>query len=205
MKSQVIQMPRVARSLAVIFFPMPFLFLGMPSWAQHRVSIQVRPGVAFATTRLADADLKTGYGIEGCVAYRMVPGIALYAGWGWNGFSAGQSFAGKDMDFEETGYAAGMQLFHPFSGDFPFDYFLKAELILKHIEVENPDVGVVSDSGHGAGFQVEAGLSFPVGDQWNVIPGVRYESLTRELPVAGVNYRSDLNYLSAGVTVSYTF
>ncbi|HEX8040548.1 MAG TPA: outer membrane beta-barrel protein [Chryseosolibacter sp.] len=205
MKKLVIKIHAVARPFVVVFFALMFLFMWMPSGAQHRVSIQVRPGASFATTRLADADLKTGYGLEGSVAYRVVPDIGLYAGWGWNGFSAGESFAGRNMDFEETGYAIGMQLFHPFSADLPFDYFLKAGLILKHIEVESPDAGVISDSGHGAGFQVEAGLSFPAGDQWNVIPGIKYESLTRELAVAGANYKSDLNYLSAGVTISYTF
>lgn len=205
MKKLVIKIHAVARPFVVVFFAVMFLFIWMPSGAQHRVSVQVRPGATFATTRLGDANLKTGYGIEGSVAYRMVPGIAVYAGWGWNGFSAGESFAGKDMDFQETGYAVGIQLVHPFSADLPFDYFLKAGLILRHIEVENPDAVVVADSGHGAGFQVEAGLSFPVGDQWNVIPGIKYESLTRELPIAGVHYKSDLNYLSAGVTVCYTF
>ncbi len=205
MKSPVIRLHPAGRSFPVLFFALISFVLSTPLMGQHRVSIQLRPGVSFATTRLGDADLKTGYGIDGAIGYRIVPDIALYAGWGWNKFSAAQSFAGTDMDFEETGYAAGMQLFHPFSNDLPFDYFLKAGVILKHIEVESAEAEIISDSGHGAGFQVEAGLSFQAGDHWNIIPGVKYESLTRDIRISGISHKSDLNYLSAGLNVCYTF
>jgi hypothetical protein len=71
--------------------------------AQARWSIELRGGAAFATRTLASTELEDGIGLEGTVAYRFMPHAAAYAGWDWLHFSSDHSFAGSDMDFEETG------------------------------------------------------------------------------------------------------
>jgi hypothetical protein len=173
--------------------------------AQHRLSVQFRPGVSFATTDLGDANLKTGGGFEFAAAYRFMPHVSLYAGWGWNRFASDASFAGPKNDFEETGYVLGLQFIHPFYQKFPFDYFLKAGAISNHIEVENSDGEIFADSGHGFGFQVETGLSFSLSDSWRITPGIKYQSLSRDLKISERIYRVDLNYLSVGATIAKTF
>lgn len=170
--------------------------------AQDRFGIQLRPGVSFATTGLGDPNLKTGFGFEFSATYRFMPHVSVYTGWGWNRFSSDQSFAGTDTDFEETGYVFGLQFLHPFHKDLPFDYFLKAGAIYNHIEAENADGEIFADSGHGFGFQVETGLSFSISDSWRITPGIKYQTLLGDLGIEGVNYSVNLNYLSAGVTVS---
>jgi opacity protein-like surface antigen len=173
--------------------------------AQDRFSVQFRPGVSFATTDLGDANLKTGLGFEFSAAYRFMPHVSAYAGWGWTRFSSGESFAGADTDFEETGYIFGLQFLHPFHNNSPFEYFLKAGGTYNHIEAENPEGVIFADSGHGFGFQVETGLSFSLNESWRLTPGIKYQSLSRNLTMGEVAYSVNLNYLSIGATISKTF
>jgi hypothetical protein len=173
--------------------------------AQDRFSLQVRPAVAFPISDLGDANLKTGFGFEGSMAYRFMPHTSAYAGWGWNKFSADQSFAGPNADFEETGYVFGLQFMHPFLRDSPFDYFVRAGVIVNHIEIEDAEGEIIADSGHGPGFQVETGLSFSLGDKWRLVPGIKYQSLSRDLELEGVSYPVDLNYFSLGLSVVRSF
>lgn len=76
--------------------------------AQSPFSWEIRAGVDFATQDVGDADLNTGFGFEGTLAYHFMPHLSAYAGWGWHRFSADDSFAGSSTDFEETGYTFGL-------------------------------------------------------------------------------------------------
>ena len=172
--------------------------------AQDRFSLHFRPGVSFTVKDPGEADLETGFGFEGSMAYRFMPHLSVYAGWGWNRFKANDSFAGDQMDFEETGYSFGLQFVHPFF-KLPFDYFVRAGLVTKHIELEDPDGNILSDSGHDPGFQAEAGFSFKISERMYLIPGIKYQALATEIPYELVNYPFDLNYLSLGVRLALTF
>ena len=173
--------------------------------AQDRFSVQVRPEVSFATTEFCDANFKNGFGFEVNFTYRFMPYVSVYTGWGWNKFSVDQSFVGTNGDFEETGYACGLQFIHPFHENLSFDYFLKAGAIYNHIEVENSDGVIVADSGHGFGFQVETGLSFSLNDKLKPIPGIKYQTLERGIGFEGTSYIVDLNYLSVGLNLLRVF
>jgi opacity protein-like surface antigen len=173
-----------------VVFSMALMMAVLESSAQeHRFGFQIRPGVSFPTTERDDTNLKTGFGFEFTGTYRFMPHVSAYAGWGWNRFSSDRSFAGLDMDFEETGYAIGLMFLHPFPNDLPFAYFLKAGAIYNHVKVEDSTAEIVSDSGHGFGFQVETGLSFSVSDSWHLTPGIKYQTLSRDLPMERSGYR----------------
>jgi long-subunit fatty acid transport protein len=175
------------------------------TFAQDRWSLEVRPGANFATKKLGDANLKTGYGIEGTVAYRFMPHLALYAGWSWNRFaSSDQSFAGTNMDFEETGYTYGLQFVHPI-GQSKINVLARAGGLANHIEVENSDGKIISDSGHGFGWQAEGGVSIPLGEKFRILPSIRYRSLSRDLKIVDRTTSVDLNCLSVGVGFSWVF
>ncbi len=178
--------------------------LSLAAQAQNRWSIELRPGVNFATTDLGDANLKTGFGAEATIAYRFLPHLGLYAGWSWNRFNGGQSFAGNEADFEETGYTYGLQFIHPIN-DSKISYLIRAGGLWNHIEVEATDGGRVADSGHGFGWQVEAGLVLPLGDRWRIQPEVRYRSLARDLTVGSVTNAVNLNYVSVGLGIVHAF
>ncbi len=172
--------------------------------AQKKWSFELKPGVNFPTKDLHDAKLKTGFGFEGVLAYRFMPHLAAYAGWSWNKFNADKSFAGNDTDFEETGYSFGLQFIHPISNS-NISYLIKAGGIYNHIETENSAGNIINDTGHGLGWQAGAGVSIPLGNRWNLIPEVSYRSLSRDIKIGNEKIPVDLNYVSAGLGISYTF
>ena len=172
--------------------------------SQDRWSLEFRPGVDFATKNIADADLGTGFGFEGAIAYRFMPHLAAYAGWSWNHFAVDKSFAGPDAGFEETGYTFGFQFIHPI-GETSLSYLIRLGGTYNHIEIENNDGDIIIDSGHGLGWQAEAGLSIPLSERFSLLPTVRYRSLNRDIKIENFSTAVDLNYLSAGVGLSWSF
>jgi len=172
--------------------------------AQNYWSVELRNGASFATKDLGDANPGTGFGFEGTIAYRFMPHLAVYAGWGWNKFSADNSFAGANMDFEETGYTFGFQFIHPI-GESNISYLVRLGGIANHIEIENPDGKIISDSGHGLGWQAGAGIVIPVFDRLNLLPSVRYRSLSRDIQIGNTVTSVDQNYVSVGVGLSWSF
>lgn len=98
--------------LLSIVFITQFVLLNQ-TYAQNKWSLEFRPAVDYATEDIADADLGLGFGAELTIAYRFMPHVSAYAGWGYNNFAVDQSFAGTDASFEETGYTFGFQFIHP--------------------------------------------------------------------------------------------
>lgn len=172
--------------------------------AQNRWGAEFRSGVDFTTKDIADADLKTGFGFEGTVSYRFMPHLAAYAGWSWNHFSADNSFAGTDAGFEETGYTFGLQFAHPI-GKSDISYLVRAGGTYNHIEIENKDGEIIIDSGHGLGWQAEAGFMIHLSENFSLLPSVRYRSLSRNIKVENVNTSVDLDYVSVGVGLTWSF
>lgn len=172
--------------------------------AQDKWSLEFRLGANYATQDIADADLGLGFGGELTIAYRFMPHLAAYAGWSYNNFAVDQSFAGSDANFEETGYTFGFQFIHPI-GESGIKYLARIGGTYNHIEIENNDGDIIIDSGHGLGWQAEAGLVIPLSEKFSLMPSVRYRSLNREIEIENINTSVNLNYLSVGVGLSWSF
>lgn len=173
-------------------------------YAQNKWSFELKPGANFATKDLGDANLQTGFGFEGAFAYKFIPHLAAYAGWSWNRFSANQSFAGSNMDFEETGYCFGLQFIHPLPNS-NISYMIKAGGTYNHIETENSSGKIINDTGHGFGWEAGGGITILIGKRWLLIPEVRYRSLSRDIKIGDGTTPVDLNYISTGIGISYSF
>jgi Outer membrane protein beta-barrel domain len=171
--------------------------------AQKKISFEIRPGVNFTTTNLGNASLKTGFGFEGAFAYKFMPHLAAYAGWSWNKFDAAKSFAGNDVNFEETGYTFGLQYTHPVE-NLQIGYMIKGGGTYNHIETENSEGKIINDTGHGLGWQLGAGVTIPVGYRCVFIPELRYRSLSRDINIGETKTPVDLNYISAGLGFSFS-
>jgi hypothetical protein len=171
---------------------------------QDKLSVELRPGFNFATKDISDADLQIGFGFEGTIAYKIMPHLAAYTGWSWNHFGADKSFAGTDVCFEETGYSFGLKFIHPI-GQYDINYFISAGGTYNHIEIENKDGDIIIDSGHGFGWQTEAGLLIPLSEKFSLLPSVRYRSLSRDVEIEKVNTSLQLDYISVGVGLSWSF
>ncbi|MCF8378433.1 MAG: porin family protein [Bacteroidales bacterium] len=191
----------------VIIALVTMVMLNMNSFAQEnnkRFGFELNGGASKATSKLSDASLNIGYGFEGILHYRFMPHTGLYAGWGWNKFSSDDTFAGKDMDFEETGYIFGLQFKHPI-GSSPVSFMLRAGGLYNHIELENTDGEIVEDSGHGFGMQFAGGIDVPLGKNWSVAPGLKFNSLNRSMDHNNESRELNLNYLSLRVGIVKKF
>jgi hypothetical protein len=193
-------MKKLVLSTAVLIM----LLLFNQSIAQDKWSLELRPGFNYATKDISDADLGVGFGSELTIAYRFMPHLAAYAGWSYNNFAVDQSFAGADASFEETGYTFGLQFIHPI-GESDISYLIRAGGTYNHIEIENNDGDIIIDSGHGLGWQAEAGLVIPLSEKFSLLPSLRYRSLNRDIEIENVSTSVDLNYLSVGVGLSWSF
>lgn len=103
---------------------------------QDRWRFEITGGAAFPTEDAGDASLGSGFGFEGTVGYRVQPHLWACAGWDWHRFTGEASFAGADNDFEETGYALGLQFEHPIGRSEQFALRLRAGGTYNHVEVE---------------------------------------------------------------------
>lgn len=169
-----------------------------------RFGFELSGGASFATTQLNGANLNTGLGFEGIFHYRFMPYTGIYAGWGWNRFGADDSFAGKDVCFEETGYVLGVQFKHPI-GNSPLSYFVRAGALYNHIETENAQGDIINNTGHGWGWQLAAGVDVPLGKNWSLTPGLKFNSLSRDLDIEGATNQLDYRYISVRMGILKRF
>ena len=192
------------KHVQTVIIALGILFASHSVEARDNWSLEIRSGIAFTTQDMGDADLGTGFGFEGTIAYRFMPHLAAYGGWDWYHFSADQSFAVADVDVEETGYAFGLQFIHPL-GESSLAYFIRAGGTLNHIEIENNEGDIVADSKQGLGWEIGAGMVCSLGDCWNLSPGVRYRFLSRDLEIGDSSTPVDLTYLAVEMGLSRSF
>ena len=171
---------------------------------EKRFGVEINGDVSFAISEVSGAKLNTGLGFETILLYRFMPFTSVYGGWGWNNFNADQSFAGSDVDFEETGYILGLQFKHPI-GSSPVSYFARAGLLYNHIETENNEGEIVSDSGHGVGWQVAGGIEVEMGKNWYLAPGLKYNNLSGETKFEGNNYDFEHRYVALRIGIVKRF
>lgn len=181
--------------------------LTLTSYSQERekkFGFELSGGPSIATREMDESKLEKGFGFEGILHYRFMPHTGVYAGWGWNKFSAENSFAGNNADFEETGYVIGLQFKHPVEG-FLSSYYLRAGALYNHIEIENDNGDIIADTGHQPGFQLAAGVDIPLGSNWSLSPGVKYNALSAETTLEGLNIQMDYHYLSVRIGILKSF
>lgn len=193
-----------AKVLAVIFFVAVMFATALAQEGEKRFGIELNGEVAFVSSDLAGSSLNAGLGFETIFQYRFIPFTSVYGGWGWNHFNANESFAGPDIDFEQTGYILGLQFKHSIK-DSPVSYFVRTGLLYSHIEIENNAGDIISDTGHGVGFQVAGGIEVSMGKNWSMAPGIKYNSLKGEAEIEGENYQLDHRYVSARIGVIKRF
>ena len=177
---------------------------GFAQEKEKRFGFEVSGGASFATSDLGGANLQLGFGGEGIFHYRFMPHLGVYAGWGYNAFSAENSFAGNEIDFEETGYVFGLQFKHPI-GISPVSYYVRAGALYNHIELENTDGKIIGDTGHGFGWQAAGGVDIPLGRNWSLTPGVKFNSLSGDVNMEGTTTQLDLNYIQVRVGILKKF
>jgi hypothetical protein len=185
---------------------LPLLLLaGRPALAQSqsRWSLEATGDAAIPTRTLAGADLKTGGGFGANARYRFMPHLAAYAGWEWHLQQTEQLLAGETLDLNDNGYTLGLRFEHPLVARTAG--WLRAGGLANHIEIENADGVIIQDTGHGLGWEVGGGLTFPIAPRFALMPGVRYRTLSSDVEFGGSTKSSTLSYVTMGIGLAYTF
>jgi hypothetical protein len=185
---------------------MCLMMASVPAHADRRFALELRVG-AGPSEDPNNAALDPGLGFEVLVEYRLMRHLLGYGGWDWHHFGSEQSFAGADMDFEETGYAFGLRFEHPFGGETGAGpaWWVRGGATVNHIEIENTSGDIVADTGHGFGWEAGAGMTFHIGERWNLTPGLRYRALSRDLTVSGTTSTMDLRYTLVEIGIARSF
>jgi hypothetical protein len=181
------------RRLRILIAGVALLAAASPAAAQ-RITFDLRGAVAAPLEKLAGTELNTGYGLGATIAYRLQEHLHVYGGWDLIHFSSDNSFAGADMDFEETGYTFGLRFEHPIANMSRTSFRVEGGGTFQHIEIENTAGDIIGDSGHEMGFEVGAGFLIPIGTKWSVTPTLRYRSLTNDFLVGSSTTDVNLRY-----------
>jgi hypothetical protein len=179
--------------------------VALPLQAQERWTVEFTGGAAAPTGDLGELGLNTGLAFGASLGARVMPHLSVYGGWDWVHFSSDE-LVGGELDVEETGYALGLRFQHPLRGEEGFPQVrVQAAGTYKHIEVEDDEGDVVTDSDHGLGLEVGAGLVLPLGERWMLTPMLRYRSLSRDLDLGQGTAAVELQYLTFEVGASLRF
>lgn len=172
--------------------------------SEKHFGFELSSGVSQAMNKIDGSTVNTGFGFEGIFHYRFLSHTGAYVGWGWNNFGVDDSFAGLDANFEETGYVFGLQYKRPI-GNSKINYYLRAGGLYNHIEVENSSGNIIEDTGHGLGFQLAGGIDIPLGNNWRLTPGLKFNSLKRDAQFEGSNINLKYNYASLRIGILKRF
>jgi hypothetical protein len=77
--------------------------------------------------------------------------------------------------------------------------------LYNHIEIEDNSGEIIKDSGHGMGFQIAAGVDVPLGSNWHLSPGVKFNSLSRDIDMESVKQNIDYQYIQVRVGIMKKF
>ncbi len=176
------------KSLFVLSFILALTFFSNLAMAQDKFGISITPAANFPVDELGNTKLKNGFGGDATLFYNFTENLGIYGGWGWNKFSSSQSFAGSDIDFEETGYSAGIQ-FSQLIASTKMKLIFGAGATYRHIETQNSKGELIYDTGHGWGWEAKTGFSFPLGEHFNLIPTVKYSELSRDIEFLTKKYQ----------------
>jgi len=189
---------------SILLFGIAILLFSFAGKAQEKWSVEFKPGLNFPTSDVGNTEAKVGYGFEIVGAYKMMPHLTVYGGWGWNQFKGGDRLSKDDVILNETGYTFGLQIIHPI-GTSSFSYVAGAGAIYNHIELENNAGDITADTGHGFGWQVGAGIDYEFADNLSFRPELRYRSLKRDIEIANTTTDLNLDYISFGVGLVWAF
>jgi hypothetical protein len=179
------------------------LVASSPVAAQTRWSAELDGGLAVPTGRLAGADLETGFGLGANLRYRLQQHLSAYAGWEYHSFRTDAVLGANKIDVDDTGYTLGLRFEHPVAGRVAG--WLRAGGLANHMELENAAGDIISDTGHGLGYEVGGGLAIPFGTRVSLTPGVRYRSLSRDLEIGTASGSARLSYITLGTGLAISF
>lgn len=171
---------------------------------EQRGGFEVNGGLSASVPSPGETVNSVGAGAEALIHWRVVNYVGVYGGWGYNAFRNEFEPAGHRCDFEETGYVLGLQYKRPFDST-GAQVFIRGGLQYKHIEIEDPTGELLFDTTHGFGWQLGLGVDFPLGENWSLVPELKYSSLPENWGPATAYSIPDRNYFSVRMGILKKF
>ncbi len=190
--------------IALVFILLLVVQVGAQEKEMSRFSFEFASGIVVPTKKINDSNFDVGLGFDGLFLYRVISKWGVFAGWGWNKMEVEESYVGKGVCYDETGYVFGIQYSNRV-GKKPLSYYLRGGGLHKHIEIEKSDGEIIDDTGHGLGWQVGGGILYSLNKKWGLTTGVNYSSLVRETDLIGSEKEINYKYVSLKIGLIYCF
>ncbi|HET7274019.1 MAG TPA: outer membrane beta-barrel protein [Longimicrobiaceae bacterium] len=176
------------------------------------LTLDVRGGVGVPTGDLGDDELmgaETGFGFGATVGLNVLPMVGVYGGYSRFMFpveSESLTEAQNEAEFVDSGFNGGVKLMVPATILGGLNPYLQGGVVYRELEldVEGDVVDVESDSESAWGYEIGAGLAFPLGQVISVTPGVRYVSYSPDA-AGGEADGPDISYVAADIGLSIRF
>jgi hypothetical protein len=181
----------------IMVVPLMLALCAGSSLAQSRFSLELNGGAAFPTEDLGTAALESGFGAGITATVRVMRHVHLYGGWDYHRFVTDQLLGTAEYDVDDTGYALGAKFQHPMTDR--IDSWLRVGALYNHIELEDPNGDIVSDSGHELGWEAGAGASVAINERFSIMPGARFRTYSATLDLGTSDVPVDLTYITAEV------
>lgn len=175
------------------------------------LSVEGHAGVSLPMGDFGDL-ANPSYGLGATVVYDLAPMIGIRAGYNYQRFGVDEEESGgADAEYTDSGFALGLELNPVLTPG--LDLLLHADAILHQFvaradvqiavgwEVQASEWSVTSD--HRFGFDVGAGLAFPVGPRVSIVPRVRYRRYNAESDFGrnGESGEDDISYFAGGLGI----
>jgi opacity protein-like surface antigen len=145
---------------------------GSASAQRIPLSVEGRVDAAIPTGDLGDA-ADVGIGLHGDVTFNVTPILGVYGGYSWSRFGAKDT---NGLDFTDQGFDVGVKAtFAPVQGLGAAPFFRGGAIIHKLKVSASDDSGNFSASSDSkVGFEVGAGVAFPIAPRIMLTPQVGY-------------------------------
>ena len=174
------------KATSVILAAFAALAVSGTASAQSPLSVEVRGGAAIPTGDFAD-NAKTNVGYGATVGLRVAPMISVYGGYSRAEFGLTQTAS----DATDAGFEVGARVGIPGLGT-GISPWVKAGALFHELELEQRAIGTARGDSE-PGFEVGAGLAFPLGPQVTVTPGVAFRRYNTEFFGQGTTQVSYVN------------
>jgi opacity protein-like surface antigen len=172
--------------------------------AQSPFSVEVQAGVVVPTGDFADDFATTGFGFGVHAMYQLTPMIDLYAGYSWQRFGVDEDdFGDVDLDVDDSGFALGARL--NLRGMPGFDPWIRGGVILHELKISGSEGGFSASftSDRSVGFEVAAGLAFPVAPRISIVPSVTFRNYSPEFDGESIDESVSYFGLHVGGRISF--
>ena len=183
--------------LKIVILTFVLFFFSTILLAQNKWSAEFRPNLNFTTQNLNETNLKTGFGFEITIAYKLKNKLFSYAGLGYNIFEA------KDTNivYNSKNFTFGLQFISPINKDSKLSYLVKIGGIYNFLQIKDSKNNTIYNTDYKLGFELGIGINYYIIENWSLRPQISFRTVTIDLPETN----DKLNYLGFSLGISKTF